>query len=108
MFPRSTERGPIEASARFRKPGGLRGFPRSTERGPIEARAPPVRRTGGSPFPRSTERGPIEAPVLSATLEVGHLGFHALPSVAPLKLVWTLRVACRFMDVSTLYRAWPH
>jgi len=36
-FPRSTERGPIEASRGGGGSDRLPGFPRSTERGPIEA-----------------------------------------------------------------------
>jgi len=58
-------------------------FPRSTERGPIEASGHWSRSASRSRFPRSTERGPIEArgAFIGAYYE---------------------------MDVSTLYRAWPH
>ena len=37
LFPRSSERGPIEACQRVRVRATGRGFPRSSERGPIEA-----------------------------------------------------------------------
>jgi hypothetical protein len=87
LFPRSTERGPIEASSGnscvtdnasdFRVQQNAaplkRGidypiyvsfllFPRSTERGPIEASRTYLHGTRNwYSFPRSTERGPIEA-----------------------------------------------
>ena len=85
IFPRSTERGPIEAIKLLAAVFADDRFPRSTERGPIEAsftrsatrrqttfrvqqNAAPLkldavhRRAGGNGgFPRSTERGPIEA-----------------------------------------------
>ena len=89
-FPRSRERGPIEASTNFVTPMYFRNFrahvsaaplkrirlpaaqrlrlafPRSRERGPIEAsnrlRLSPTMQL----FPRSRERGPIEAQKLSA------------------------------------------
>ena len=61
-FPRSHERGPIEARPHEKKlRGRSRRFPRSHERGPIEAQW----LVGGlyrvELFPRSHERGPIEA-----------------------------------------------
>ena len=61
IFPRSHERGPIEANATIRgtTPDGT--FPRSHERGPIEASGNPAQPTALQ-FPRSHERGPIEAP----------------------------------------------
>src|SRR6267154_3586657 len=62
-FPRSNERGPIEAvSAWFGEAASTPTFPRSNERGPIEACHESARshdREGA--FPRSNERGPIEA-----------------------------------------------
>ena len=84
-FPRSLERGPIEAHRHSRswrfvrnfrvhwnaaplKPLPLssrryewRGFPRSLERGPIEAGPPRFCTVPSRSFPRSLERGPIEA-----------------------------------------------
>jgi len=83
MFPRSTERGPIEARLVALRHKGTRQFPRSTERGPIEAKVIPGMVIFIGEFPRSTERGPIEAREVSF-------------------------VTLGADDVSTLYRAWPH
>ncbi len=84
-FPRSHERGPIEAWCARLAARIVESFPRSHERGPIEAtrrnrrptcgpcfrvlmNAAPLKQivtkgVGGDPggFPRSHERGPIEA-----------------------------------------------
>jgi hypothetical protein len=46
---------------RPKMPGLRSGFPRSSERGPIEAFTPPPARLPCGTFPRSSERGPIEA-----------------------------------------------
>jgi len=62
VFPRSIDRGPIEATVvAFCNCGGA-VFPRSIDRGPIEAlfNATHVKYDVG--FPRSIDRGPIEAP----------------------------------------------
>ena len=85
-FPRSIERGPIEAASCWHPPHDPLSFPRSIERGPIEAgpyllpclpssafrvqlNAAPLklllhasRGAYRHVFPRSIERGPIEAP----------------------------------------------
>jgi len=61
-FPRSIERGLIEAAASSARSGRRDTFPRSIERGLIEAKT--RRRTMSSAlgsFPRSIERGLIEA-----------------------------------------------
>src|SRR5579885_1868507 len=59
-FPRSSERGPIEGHHLQRHFADIRRFPRSSERGPIEGdykrHDPPLFPS----FPRSSERGPIE------------------------------------------------
>ncbi len=62
-FPRSNERGSIEAHRRFEPVKPDDEFPRSNERGSIEAQ-PGIACSGvGSyTFPRSNERGSIEAP----------------------------------------------
>ncbi len=86
-FPRSHERGPIEAVC---PPSWLRewdSFPRSHERGPIEARGwrdAGDRRQGR--FPRSHERGPIEADGIQV-LARSVADFRARTSAAPLKLL---------------------
>ena len=88
-FPRSNERGPVEACVLPASHPPRGSFPRSNERGPVEAtkrycrkspprgnfRArmsaaplkPPVSRhnfRAGFRFPRSNERGPVEASFL--------------------------------------------
>jgi len=85
-FPRSHERGPVEASTTPARTTAARGpfraltsaaplkptchsppkekparFPRSHERGPVEASSPWPTRTKWLCFPRSHERGPVEA-----------------------------------------------
>src|SRR5437762_6980611 len=60
-FPRSPERGPIEASRRMRFCSSSGRFPRSPERGPIEAQEGATGTGSDGKFPRSPERGPIEA-----------------------------------------------
>ena len=60
-FPRSSERGSIEALLRTAANAAIGAFPRSSERGSIEAMR--VRFLCGPMvlFPRSSERGSIEA-----------------------------------------------
>src|SRR5258708_7556417 len=85
-FPRSRERGPVEATRAPLVVGRARGFPRSRGRGPVEANparyavrlpqpafrahvsAAPLKLLGHphaesrlGRFPRSRERGPVEA-----------------------------------------------
>src|SRR5947209_906552 len=86
LFPRSSERGPIEAPvARF--PGSrLILFPRSSERGPIEAESDVLDGLSHPTFPRSSERGPIEA-FRTGTRSPQSRHFRAHQSAAPLKLV---------------------
>ncbi len=62
VFPRSSERGPIEASFAGSGSAGVNwSFPRSSERGPIEASKTHTASFLSDGFPRSSERGPIEA-----------------------------------------------
>ena len=61
-FPRSSERGSIEAPLRKKTVDRYFPFPRSSERGSIEAVKKRVqRRRALGQFPRSSERGSIEA-----------------------------------------------
>ena len=60
-FPRSNERGSIEAKTYLAGAYRLFKFPRSNERGSIEAPQHPLKRRDGEAFPRSNERGSIEA-----------------------------------------------
>ncbi len=61
-FPRSDERGSIEAYASIEKGRGhVTTFPRSDERGSIEAPSVRAERRRWATFPRSDERGSIEA-----------------------------------------------
>ena len=61
VFPRSNERGSIEApDARQYQDDGDE-FPRSNERGSIEAIENSMPTVAGVAFPRSNERGSIEA-----------------------------------------------
>src|SRR5437016_4597621 len=66
-FPRSIDRGPIEACKPTPASWPLLSFPRSIDRGPIEARQG-VRacRCWRALFPRSIDRGPIEAAIIDA------------------------------------------
>ena len=86
LFPRSAERGSIEA-IKARIGGNLRWlFPRSAERGSIEANLDLSLLADLPEFPRSAERGSIEAK-LRAILRSAISCFHVRLSVAPLKLV---------------------
>ena len=69
-FPRSNDRGPIEATTVSAEPPLVVSFPRSNDRGPIEARGWSWNAQAGRLFPRSNDRGPIEAEL------------HRLPPVA--------------------------
>src|SRR5579875_3250034 len=60
-FPRSFDRGPIEAHLLSISTVTAPPFPRSFDRGPIEATCLPRRCPSPSSFPRSFDRGPIEA-----------------------------------------------
>ena len=111
QFPRSIERGSIEALLQLAEEGQLlSGFPRSIERGSIEALRPKRSQPGRKKFPRSIERGSIEAIIgnrkrrligkFPRSIERGSIEafwpfepgrggvrrFHAQLSVAPLKL----------------------
>ena len=68
VFPRSHERGPIEAYLHLLNFALIFFFPRSHERGPIEARDFVSDELPDSSFPRSHERGPIEAVPLGTLL----------------------------------------
>ena len=60
-FPRSIDRGPIEAPKGRIGVRHARAFPRSIDRGPIEAGDARLRVEPIGQFPRSIDRGPIEA-----------------------------------------------
>ncbi len=60
-FPRSAERGSIEARSFGRRPSARILFPRSAERGSIEAVLMCGAPISYCVFPRSAERGSIEA-----------------------------------------------
>jgi len=60
-FPRSIERGPVEASDIAAIEKRIAAFPRSIERGPVEAEKIKEKTTNKLTFPRSIERGPVEA-----------------------------------------------
>ena len=62
-----------------------RRFPRSSERGPIEATCPPSATAPLDSFPRSSERGPIEAAAGVEDPASELLYFRAHQSAAPLK-----------------------
>ena len=112
IFPRSSERGPIEAlgiltmlstvgnyfrahlsaaplklANQIAGRRNVTGFPRSSERGPIEARESscPLAHLAHGGFPRSSERGPIEAQTMRYRSSRRILNFRAHLSAAPLK-----------------------
>ncbi len=60
-FPRSIDRGSIEAAVKSVVPAGEPCFPRSIDRGSIEAGRDPSLTTNTHSFPRSIDRGSIEA-----------------------------------------------
>ena len=92
IFPRSFERGPIEADLIYSYILHILLFPRSFERGPIEASPDLVNRTHAEQFPRSFERGPIEASMQIVILCRNTWNFHVHLNVAPLKLTPSRRV----------------
>ena len=70
-------------------------FPRSIERGPVEAFGDDFWQFGlQGQFPRSIERGPVEAMLLLAILAVATLSFRAQLSAAPLKLDLKYSIKC--------------
>src|SRR2546429_204979 len=81
-FPRSFERGSIEAASRPALIAALAAFPRSFERGSIEALGFYHFARARRVFPRSFERGSIEAPIR--------------------------RARCNRLNVSTFIRTWLH
>src|SRR5258708_3665607 len=84
-FPRSRERGHIEARLNNESPALDRLFPRSRERGHIEAPCNHgKRRRASGAFPRSRERGHIEA-FLQSLLYSPQSRFRAHVSAATLK-----------------------
>ena len=134
-FPRSSERGPIEATQSPLEPPDLHRFPRSSERGPIEARScesrlltaqesydfrahrsaaplkPDPRRTSfaiGAQFPRSSERGPIEAIGVGSRVDPRAGDFRAHRSAAPLKHYADAQHLPRLASISALIGARPH
>src|SRR5207237_34907 len=60
-------------------------FPRSAERGSIEAFIGSIRIARFAKFQRSAERGSIEATLQLRALQISQAHFHAQLSVAPLK-----------------------
>jgi len=60
-FPRSKDRGLIEAAEATRSAGSAANFPRSKDRGLIEARPESSLTIIATTFPRSKDRGLIEA-----------------------------------------------
>ena len=60
-------------------------FPRSPERGPVEAMLWPVVMWLLTGFPRSPERGPVEAGFIPRRAAMLRMAFRAHPSAAPLK-----------------------
>ncbi len=61
-FPRSTERGPIEALRGRSSNAPTRRFRARQSAAPLKPEGVEVLRLEQDVFPRSTERGPIEAP----------------------------------------------
>ena len=91
QFPRSIDRGPIEAGSGAMRMCQKRSFPRSIDRGPIEARIGRANRWSCTAFPRSIDRGPIEAGTTRP--ETGPSSdFRGRSTAAPLKR--SLRPAC--------------
>ena len=66
---------------------GRVSFPRSNERGSIEAFVAEDAREVNGGFPRSNERGSIEARTSAAGMRYGSAGFHVRMNVAQLKRV---------------------
>jgi len=60
VFPRSSERGPVEVLDFRLVRVRLIVFPRSSERGPVEVITKSSMRFRMAGFPRSSERGPVE------------------------------------------------
>ena len=109
MFPRSNERGPIEAP----HPGYAGTPPPSrfrarTSAAPLKLRAyERIASERTREFPRSNERGPIEAEH-KPFREITPRGFRARTSAAPLKLFSIDDGPSRAPGVSALERARPH
>ena len=71
-FPRSIDRGLIEAPVPRTVPDSRDAFPRSIDRGLIEAWMPWWPSSRSPSFPRSIDRGLIEAEGSQVTLKVGY------------------------------------
>ncbi len=85
-FPRSYDRGPIEADdVDLAVPHGRR-FPRSYDRGPIEATYALSMTYASVTFPRSYDRGPIEASSCPSIGQFPGRNFRDHMIAAPLKL----------------------
>src|SRR5271157_415481 len=83
-FPRSRERGPIEASLDSHATPNKRRFPRSRERGPIEALPRRLRLRRNSHFRAHVSAAPLKQK-LSPPPDIAELNFRAHVSAAPLK-----------------------
>src|SRR5437899_784869 len=71
-FPRSDDRGLIEAFSRANERGAAERFPRSDDRGLIEASILLLFHHNGLTFPRSDDRGLIEAWMFPTTATAAH------------------------------------
>ena len=83
-FPRSTERGPIEAHLCEARGSQPRCFPRSTERGPIEASAPLSRASRSCAFRVQQNAAPLKRFCLLVVI-VFLVAFRVQQNAAPLK-----------------------
>src|SRR5579885_3290495 len=106
-FPRSSERGPIEASSRScRTIRPLHHFRAHPSAAPLKLETADTEFLLEEVFPRSSERGPIEAQTVT-TFRARSANFRAHPSAAPLKLQ-VPGVAYLVSFISALIRARPH
>src|SRR5579875_178301 len=76
---------PLKPDASWTLTGVTPGFPRSTDRGPVEAATTTARLAAHVAFPRSTDRGPVEARKPGRRRRK-HVHFRDRQIAAPLKL----------------------
>src|SRR5579883_521721 len=85
-FPRSSERGPIEAAIPRNLSIHSCHFRAHPSAAPLKPISKPFTFSATKTFPRSSERGPIEASRKDGPREGKDFHFRAHPSAAPLKL----------------------
>ena len=108
MFPRSKDRGLIEAPTTAASSTGMRWFPRSKDRGLIEATTSVACPARSPTFPRSKDRGLIEATRRKSFWTAESGGFRDRKIAASLKPVSRGVVSHAAYHVSAIERSRPH